>query len=159
MRDNTYTATIFWRNDSSDDFARGRYSRGHLWRFDGGTEVPATASPHVVPSRFTVDAAVDPEEALVAALSSCHMLTFLDVARRAGFVVTSYDDTPIGVMEKNDAGKYWVSAVTLSPRIAFSGKTPEPAELEQLHHLAHDDCFIANSIRTRVTITSPAVAP
>ena len=158
MRDNTYAATISWRNDS-DDFARGRYSRGHVWRFDGGTEVPATASPHVVPSRFTVEAAVDPEEALVAALASCHMLTFLDVARRAGFLVDSYDDSPVGIMEKNEAGKYWVSEVTLSPMIAFSGKAPEPADLERLHHAAHDDCFIANSIRTRVTIASPAVAP
>ncbi len=153
MRGNTYTATISWRNDS-DDFARGRYSRGHVWRFDGGTEVPATASPHVVPERFTVAAAVDPEEALVASLSSCHMLTFLDVARRAGFVVASYDDDAVGTMEKNAAGKLWVSQVTLSPRIAFAGTAPEPDELERLHHTAHDECFIANSLLTRVTVAA-----
>ena len=151
MRGNTYTATVSWRNDS-DDFARGRYSRGHLWRFDGGTEVPATASPHVVPSRFTVEAAVDPEEALIASLSSCHMLTFLDLARRGGFVVASYDDDAAGTMEKNEAGKFWVSEVTLSPRIAFSGKAPDADELRRLHDAAHAECFIANSLLTRVTI-------
>jgi organic hydroperoxide reductase OsmC/OhrA len=151
MRGNTYTATISWRNDS-DDFARGRYTRGHVWRFDGGTEVPATASPHVVPARFTVEAAVDPEEALIASLASCHMLTFLDIARRGGFVVDSYEDDAVGVMEKNDAGKFWVSEVTLSPRIAFSGKAPEPAELARLHDAAHADCFVANSLLTRVVI-------
>jgi organic hydroperoxide reductase OsmC/OhrA len=155
MRGNTYTATISWRNDS-DDFARGRYTRGHLWRFDGGTEVPATASPHVVPARFTVEAAVDPEEALIAALSSCHMLTFLDIARRGGFVVASYEDDAVGMMEKNEAGKLWVSEVTLSPRIAFTGKAPEAAELVHLHEVAHDDCFIANSLLTRVVITPAA---
>ncbi len=154
MRGNTYTATIAWRSDT-DDFARGRYTRGHVWRFDGGTEVPATASPHVVPERFTVAAAVDPEEALVASLSSCHMLTFLDIARRAGFVVDSYDDDAVGVMEKNEAGKLWVSEVTLSPRIAFRGKTPEPDELERLHETAHAECFIANSLLTKVTVAPP----
>jgi organic hydroperoxide reductase OsmC/OhrA len=155
MRGNTYTATISWRNDS-DDFARGRYTRGHLWRFDGGTEVPATASPHVVPARFTVEAAVDPEEALVASLSSCHMLTFLDIARRGGFVVASYEDDAVGVMEKNEAGKLWVSEVTLSPRIVFTGKAPEPAELAHLHEVAHEECFIANSVLTRVVIAPAA---
>ncbi len=154
MRGNTYTATITWKSDT-DDFARGRYTRGHLWRFDGGTEVPATASPHVVPARFTVDAAVDPEEALIASLSSCHMLTFLDIARRGGFVVASYEDAAVGIMEKNEAGKYWVSEVTLSPRIAFSGKTPEADELERLHDAAHADCFIANSLLTKVTVAPP----
>jgi organic hydroperoxide reductase OsmC/OhrA len=155
MRGNTYTATVSWRNDS-DDFARGRYTRGHVWRFDGGTQVPATASPHVAPARFTVEAAVDPEEALIASLSSCHMLTFLDIARRGGFVVDSYDDDAVGVMEKNDAGKFWVSEVTLSPRIAFSGKAPEPAELARLHDAAHADCFVANSLLTRVVIAPAA---
>ena len=154
MRGNTYTATVSWQRDS-DDFARGRYTRGHRWRFDGGTVVPATASPHVVPSRFTVEAAVDPEEALVAALSSCHMLTFLDLARRAGFVVDSYDDDAVGVMEKNEAGKPWIAQVTLAPRIAFSGNAPEADELKRLHDAAHADCFIANSLRTDVIITPP----
>ncbi len=150
-----YKATVLWRRDAGD-FAKGRYSRGHLWRFDGGTEVPATASPSVVPRPFTVDAAVDPEEAFVASLSSCHMLTFLDIARRRGFVIDSYEDDAVGIMEKNEAGKLWVSAVTLTPRIAFSGAPPDAAELERIHDVAHAECFIANSVLTRVTIAQPA---
>ena len=155
MRGNTYTATVSWKSDS-EDFARGRYTRGHVWRFDGGTEVPATASPHIVPARFTVDAAVDPEEALVASLSSCHMLTFLDMARRGGFSVDSYADDAVGVMEKTEAGKYWMAQVTLAPRIVFSGKAPEPDELKRLHEAAHDNCVIGNSLLTKVIIAPPA---
>ena len=149
-----YKATALWRRDSGD-FAKGRYSRSHLWRFDGGTEVPATASPSVVPRPFTVDAAVDPEEAFVASLCSCHMLTFLDIARRRGFVIDSYEDDAVGTMEKNDAGKLWVSAVTLAPRVVFSGEPPDAAELERIHDVAHAECFIANSVLTRVTIAQP----
>lgn len=155
MADHRYTATITWERDRDADFARGRYSRGHLWRFDGGVEVPGAASPHVVPKALTRLDAVDPEEAFIASLSSCHMLTFLDLARRAGFVVDAYEDEAEGFMEKNDAGKYWVSKVTLRPRIAWSGEPPSPAELDRLHHTAHDDCFIANSVRTDVTVASP----
>jgi organic hydroperoxide reductase OsmC/OhrA len=155
MAGHSYTATISWRRDDGD-FAKGRYSRGHVWRFDGGVEVPATASPQVVPRPFTVDAAVDPEEALVASLSSCHMLTFIDMARRGGFVVDAYDDAAEGVMEKNEAGRMWVSDVTLAPRIVFSGPAPAPDELARLHEAAHDACFISNSVRTRVTVAPPA---
>jgi organic hydroperoxide reductase OsmC/OhrA len=152
-----YRATVAWRREAPEaDFAKGRYSRGHSWRFDGGVEVRAAASPHVVPKAFTPADAVDPEEAFVASLSSCHLLTFLDLARRAGFVIDSYDDDAEGFMEKNAAGRLWIARVVLRPRIAFSGKEPSPAELERLHHDAHDTCYIANSVTTDVRVEPPA---
>ena len=152
MAEHLYKATVSWRRGDGE-FAKGRYSRGHTWRFDGGIEVPASASPQVVPKPYVVEAAVDPEEAFIASLSSCHMLTFLDLARRGGFVVESYEDEAEGVMAKNAAGKYWISRVTLRPRIAWGGeKQPTQDDLARLHHVAHEDCFIANSVKTDVTI-------
>jgi organic hydroperoxide reductase OsmC/OhrA len=151
-----YRATVTWRRDAAEaDFAKGRYSRGHAWRFDGGVEVKAAASPHVVPRAFTPADAVDPEEAFVASLSSCHMLTFLDLARRAGFVIDSYEDHAEGLMEKNAAGRLWMARVTLRPRIVFSGQLPSPDELAHLHHDSHDMCFIANSVTTDVRVEPP----
>lgn len=147
-----YRATVIWRRPADADFPKGRYSRGHLWRFDGGVEVKASASPQVVPKAFAPADAVDPEEAFVASLSSCHMLTFLDLARRAGFVIDSYEDAAEGLMEKNAAGRYWISRVTLRPRIVFAGNEPSAADLERLHHGAHDQCFIANSVTTDVRV-------
>jgi organic hydroperoxide reductase OsmC/OhrA len=152
MAEHLYTATVTWRRGEGD-FPKGRYSRGHTWRFDGGIEVPASASPQVVPKPYVVEAAVDPEEAFIASLSSCHMLTFIDLARRAGFVVDAYADEAEGVMEKNAEGRYWVSRVTLRPRISYSGeKVPERADLDKLHHGAHEQCFIANSVKTDVRV-------
>jgi organic hydroperoxide reductase OsmC/OhrA len=152
MAEHLYKATVSWRRGDGE-FAKGRYSRGHTWRFDGGIEVPASASPQVVPKPYVNEAAVDPEEAFIASLSSCHMLTFLDLARRAGFVIESYEDEAEGVMEKNAAGKYWVSRVTLRPRIAYGGdKQPSHDDLARLHHAAHEECFIANSVKTDVTV-------
>lgn len=156
MAGHLYSATVTWRRDPDADFAKGRYSRGHLWRFDGGIEVKAAASPHVVPKALTPEDAVDPEEAFVASLSSCHMLTFLDLARRAGFVVDAYEDAAEGEMEKNAAGRLWVSRVTLRPRISYAGNAPSAAELDRLHHDAHDLCFIANSVTSDVRIEPPA---
>jgi len=148
-----YKATVAWTRGEDDDFAKGRYSRGHEWRFDGGVAVPATASPYVVPKPYVVEAAVDPEEAFIASLSSCHMLTFLDLARRAGFVIETYEDEAEGEMAKNEAGKYWVSRVVLRPKITWSeAGAPERAQLADLHHRAHEECFIANSVRTDVTV-------
>lgn len=147
-----YTATIEWHRDDGD-FAKGRYSRAHIWKFDGGIELPASASPGVVPKQFVDENAVDPEEAFIASLSSCHMLTFVDIARHAGFVVDSYVDTAEGVMERIEAGRWWVSKVTLRPRIVFSGeRTPTQPELDEIHHKAHAACFIANSVKTQVDI-------
>ena len=147
-----YKATIKWARNSPD-FLRGKYSREHTWTFDGGVTVPATSSQHVVPVPYSNPANVDPEEAFVASLSSCHMLTFLFLAQKQGFQIDSYEDEAVGVVTKNETGKMWVSAVTLNPKIAFSGeKLPSAEDQERLHHGAHDNCFIANSVKTDVTV-------
>jgi len=135
------------------DFLKGKYSREHTWTFDGGAVVAASPSPSVVPPPWSNPANVDPEEAFVASISSCHMLTFLHLASRQGFQVDSYHDEAVGRMTKNEKGVPWVSSVTLDPRIVYSGeKKPTPADEERLHHLAHEQCFIANSIKTQVTV-------
>jgi organic hydroperoxide reductase OsmC/OhrA len=147
-----YKATIRWQRGEGD-FAKGRFSRAHSWSFDGGIEVPASASPSVVPLPMSVAEAIDPEEAFVAALASCHMLTFVDLARRAGFVVDSYVDEAEGVMDRIDTGRFWISKVTLRPKIVFSGgKVPDEIDLSRLHHDAHEFCFIANSVKTEVIV-------
>jgi organic hydroperoxide reductase OsmC/OhrA len=148
-----YTATIRWTRNPETDFTRGQYSRAHSWEFDGGVTVPASPSPHVVPQPWSDTSAVDPEEAFVASLASCHMLFFVDLARRAGFVVDSYVDQSEGLLEKRDDGKMWMSQVTMRPRVQFSGdKRPTDAEIADLHHRAHDQCFIANSVTTKVIV-------
>jgi organic hydroperoxide reductase OsmC/OhrA len=147
-----YKATIKWARNSPD-FLKGKYSREHTWTFDGGVTVPATSSQHVVPVPYSNPANVDPEEAFVASLSSCHMLTFLFLAQKQGFQIDSYEDEAVGVVTKNETGKMWVSAVTLNPKIAFGGeKLPSAEDQERLHHGAHDNCFIANSVKTDVTV-------
>lgn len=147
-----HKATITWKCNSPD-FLLGKYSREHIWTFDGGFSVPASASPSVVPVPYSNPAHVDPEEAFVAAVSSCHMLTFLDLAYQRGFRVDNYRDEAVGVMTKNQKGVPWVSSITLHPQIAYSGeKLPAPEDEERLHHLAHEQCFIANSIKTAVTV-------
>ncbi|MBA2770482.1 MAG: OsmC family protein, partial [Sphingomonas sp.] len=128
------------------------YSRAHEWVFDGGAVVPASASPHIVPKPWSDEAGVDPEEAYIASLSSCHMLFFLDFTRRAGFVLDSYVDEAEGVMAKRDDGKMWMSRVTLRPRVSWGGDTPDEAALAELHHKAHEACFIANSVTTEVVV-------
>jgi organic hydroperoxide reductase OsmC/OhrA len=148
----TYTATIRWSRNPETDFARGQYSRAHSWSFDGGITLAASASPHIVPAPWSNKDAVDPEEAFVASLASCHMLFFVDLARRAGFVVDSYVDVAEGVLEKRDDGKMWMSEVRLRPVISWGGDTPDEAAIADLHHRAHDACFIANSVTTKVTV-------
>lgn len=145
-------ATVSWqRNDQN--FADGKYSRGHIWRFDGGAEISASPSPHVVPVPMSVTEYVDPEEAFVASLSSCHMLFFLHLASKAKFVVDEYVDEAVGIIGKNEEGKMAMTKVTLRPRILFSGETkPSREQLEKLNHQAHELCFIANSVKTKVTI-------
>ena len=148
-----YTATIRWSRIGDGDFAKGQYSRAHQWVFDGGLIVPASPSPHIVPAPWNDPAGVDPEEAFVASLSSCHMLFFVDFARRAGIVVDSYVDEAEGVLDKRAAGKMAMTRVTLHPRVEFSGANPPTAaEIADLHHRAHDACFIANSVTTEVTV-------
>jgi organic hydroperoxide reductase OsmC/OhrA len=145
-----YTSVVVWSRDGAV-FIDNRYSRGHRWLFDGGVEVPASSSPHVVPLPLSVAAAVDPEEAFVASLSSCHMLWFLSIAAQRGLVVESYRDEAVGIMGKDAAGKMAMTRVTLHPEVRFSGD-PRPAEDEvaALHHEAHEKCFIANSVKTDV---------
>ena len=147
-----HKAFISWCQ-TGPDFLAGKYSREHTGRFDGGVTVLASASPSVVPLPWSIAANVDPEEAFVAAISSCHMLTFLHVARLQGFQVSSYHDQAVGIMTKNDRGVPWASLVRLNPKIIYSGeKRPTPADEEHLHHLAHEQCFIANSIKTEVIV-------
>jgi len=149
-----HKATIHWQNQGPD-FPKGRYSREHTWTFDGGLTVAASSSPSVVPLPWSNAANIDPEEAYVASLSSCHMLTFLWFAGKAGFLVESYRDTAVGVMAKNERGSFWVCKVTLHPEIVWGGdKAPTAAELDQLHHRSHEECFIANSVKTEVTVNA-----
>ena len=146
-----HKATIHWHNNGPD-FLKGRYSREHTWTFDGGLTVAASSSPSVVPVPWSNAANVDPEEAFVAALSSCHMLTFLWLAQKEGFQVESYRDEAVGTIAKNERGGLWVDKVTLRPQIAWVGeKVPTAADLDRLHHRSHEDCFIANSVKTEVT--------
>ena len=149
-----HRATIDWANPN-EEFTRGRYSREHTWAFDGGVVVQASPSPAVVPAPWSNEAAVDPEEAYVASVSSCHMLTFLHVSSRKGFAIERYTDEAVGVLSKNDDGAYWLSSITLRPRVTYAGEVSPTAEEEQrLHHLAHEQCFIANSIQTEVIVES-----
>jgi organic hydroperoxide reductase OsmC/OhrA len=145
-----HAATIRWQRNGAV-FTDNRYSRGHVWQFDGGVEVPASASPHVVRAPYSVEAAVDPEEAFVAALSSCHMLVFLSLAAKRGFTVETYRDEATGALTQNELGKQGITTVTLHPAATFAGdKQPTAAELNALHHEAHEQCFIANSVKTEV---------
>jgi organic hydroperoxide reductase OsmC/OhrA len=146
----TYTATIRWER-GDQPFTDSQYSRGHKWLFDGGIEVPGSSSPHSVPAPCSQLNAVDPEEAFVASLSSCHMLWFLSIAAKRGFCVDSYVDDAEGVMARNDMGKFAMTQVTLHPRVVFVG-TPLPttSDIESMHHKAHAECFIANSVKTDV---------
>ncbi|HEX7842658.1 MAG TPA: OsmC family protein [Kofleriaceae bacterium] len=149
-----HRATIEWAGGATaGDFLKLRFTREHRWTFDGGVSVAASASPSVVPAPWSSPAGVDPEEAYVASISSCHMLTFLFVAARAGFAVASYRDEAVGVMTKTPAGVTWVSRVTLTPKITYAGdKQPTAEELAKLHHAAHDGCFIANSVKTEIVV-------
>lgn len=147
-----HRATVRWEQ-SGGPFAKRQYSRAHAWSFDGGVTIPAAASPHAVPAQFTDPSAVDPEEAYVAAIASCHLLSFLPLAALAGFEVLRYEDEAVGRMTKNERGKYWVSEVDLHPRITWAtGKAPDAAREAALHHQAHDDCYIATSVRTEIRV-------
>ncbi len=150
----TYTAKIIWKSDSPDTFTKNRYTRGHTWSFDGGVTVSASSSPHAVRVPFSIEEAVDPEEALVAATASCHMLTFLWVAAKKGFVIDAYEDNAVGEMTSTEDGKQWISKITLDPKIQWSAETrPTTQEIAELHHAAHDGCYIANSIKSEVVVT------
>lgn len=150
-----FTAEIRWSR-GADAFTGSQYSRAHRWLFDGGVEVAASASPHSVPQFARVDA-VDPEEALIAALASCHMLFFLAIASKRGFIVEEYVDRPVGVLARNDKGRFWMETITLRPEVVFAGAVPAEADLAAIHHQSHDLCYIANSVRSDVRV-EPAAA-
>lgn len=146
------TATIKWQRDDHD-FVDDNYSRSHIWEFDGGVSVPASASPHIVPPPKSVAGNVDPEEAFVASLSSCHMLFFLAIAAKDGYVIDKYTDCVVGQLARNERGQFAMTKVTLRPRVAFSGdKRPTAEQRRKLHSQAHEQCFIANSVTTEVSI-------
>jgi organic hydroperoxide reductase OsmC/OhrA len=146
----TYTVALNW-NRNNARFTDNRYSRAHAWHFDGGVTVPASSSPHLVPLPYSDATAVDPEEAFVAALSSCHMLSFLSIAAKNHFVVDEYRDEAIGFMGRNESGKEAMTLVMLKPHVLFSGgKTPTDVDVQMLHHEAHEVCYLANSVRTKV---------
>jgi len=147
----TYIADINWYLKPGEDFLLGRYSRAHTISFDGGMTIPASASPHVV-GKWADAAAVDPEEMFVAALSNCHMMSFLHVAREAGFSAVAYEDRAEGVMEEIAPGRQAVTKVVLHPRIEWEGVAPDAAKLAAMHDEAHEVCFIANSVKTQVSV-------
>ena len=148
-----YYATISWTRGQDEPYIDNKYSRGHSWTFDGGTTVQASSSHHVVPFPYSVEANVDPEEAFVAALSSCHMLFFLLIAAKKRYVIDRYTDDAVGVMEKGSDGKISMTKVTLRPDVKFSGDNrPTLEQLEKIHHQSHEQCFIANSVKTEIVI-------
>ena len=149
----SHSAHVRWEDDG--EFPSGRYSRGHEIRFDGGALVRGSSSPHVVPLPFSDPAGVDPEEALIASASACHMLWFLNLAQEAGLHVTAYEDQAEGVMGRIDRGRIGMTRITLRPRIAFAGTQPDSEQVERLHHEAHERCFIANSLRTEIVVVTP----
>ncbi len=146
-----YVAQVSWSRGSEELFIDSKYSRGHEWKFDGGISVPASASPHVVPLPYSVEKNVDPEEAFVASLSSCHMLGFLAIAAKRRYIIDEYIDHAVGVMEEDQDGSISITKVTLKPKIVFTGeRQPSKEMLEKMHHQSHQHCFIANSVKTEV---------
>ncbi|HTE39616.1 MAG TPA: OsmC family protein [Steroidobacteraceae bacterium] len=152
-----YTAEISWAR-GAQNFLDNKYSRRHTLAFDGGVKLPGSSSPHVVPTPMSDPTAVDPEELFVASLSNCHMLWFLSIAQKRGFCVDSYVDRAEGVMAKNSSGKVAMTKVTLRPAVQFCGvKLPTREQIDAMHHEAHDECYLANSVKTEV-VCEPQIA-
>jgi len=148
-----YNVTVSWKKNLGEVFIDNRYSRSHTWIFDGGIELAASSSPHVVPLPMSNESAIDPEEAFIASLSSCHMLWFLSIAAENKYIVESYVDHAEGILGKNRDGKLAMTKVTLKPKVIFNSKTTLSREqVDGLHHLAHEKCFIANSVKTEITV-------
>ena len=148
-----YNVIVSWKKNLDEVFIDSQYSRAHTWIFDGGIELAASSSPHVVPLPMSNEFAVDPEEAFVASLSSCHMLWFLSIAAEKNYVVESYEDHAEGFLGKNTDGKLAMTKVTLKPKVIFNSKTvPLREEVDKLHHMAHEKCFIANSVKTEIVV-------
>jgi organic hydroperoxide reductase OsmC/OhrA len=148
-----YNVTIYWGKKSDEIFVDNKYSRFHTWTFDGGIEVAASSSPHIVPLPMSIESAVDPEEAFVGSVSSCHLLTFLSMAAEKNYIVESYVDHAEGILGKNNEKKLAMTKITLNPKVIFAGTTiPSREQIDELHHLAHAECFISNSVKTEITI-------
>ncbi|PKF79579.1 peroxiredoxin [Vibrio sp. vnigr-6D03] len=151
----THHATIRWQKSENQTFTDSQFSRAHSWEFDGGLCLQASSSPLVIPSPLSDETAVDPEEAYVATLSSCHMMAFLAIAAKRKYVVEHYEDKAFGILSEGEDGKQWVSNVSLNPNVVFSGsKIPTPEQLQKLHVMAHKNCFIANSVKSKIEIHS-----
>ncbi|MEK1889202.1 MAG: OsmC family protein [Phyllobacterium sp.] len=148
----TFGATVLWTKQENEPFTDNKYSRAHVWQFDGGAEVPASSSPHIVRIPFSAPENVDPEEAFVASLASCHMLFFLSIAARKGIVVGQYRDAAEGELAKNETGRLYVRRVRLRPHISYAGEAPDRETEAGIHHEAHEQCFIANSVLTHVAV-------
>lgn len=147
-----YIVEVKWACDEPAVFAKNKYSRAHSWVFDGGAVVEASSSPHIVPLPYSVESHVDPEEAFIASLSSCHMLFFLSLARAKSLVVKAYTDTAEGCMTTNEEGRTAITEVILKPTVVFDGSEPSQEMIDAIHHEAHDLCFIANSVRSEIKI-------
>lgn len=148
-------ATVIWERNTEEKFIDNTYSREHRWQFDGGATICASASPLIVPLPYSVEENVDPEEAFIASISSCHMLFFLSLAAKNQLVVNAYHDEAVGLMEKDEKGNVFISRVTLRPKITFDTPTPiESERLDKLHHESHALCFIANSVKTKIEVES-----
>ncbi|HUE82545.1 MAG TPA: OsmC family protein [Pyrinomonadaceae bacterium] len=149
----SYNVRVFWQKQPEEVFVDNKYARTHIWSFDGGIELQASSSPHVVPLPMSSESAVDPEEAFIASLSSCHMLWFLSIAAGKNYVVESYEDNAEGVLAKDEEGKLAMTRVVLKPKVIFGAQhTPSRDEADELHRLAHEKCFIANSVKTKISI-------
>ncbi|HVO72717.1 MAG TPA: OsmC family protein [Ignavibacteriaceae bacterium] len=149
----SYNVKVFWKKKTGEKFTDLKYSRAHRWIFDGGIELKASSSPHVVQVPMSDESAVDPEEAYVASVSSCHMLWFLSIAAAKRFIIESYEDDAEGIMAKDENGKLAMTEITLKPKIIFGGtKIPAEGEIAEMHHLAHEKCFIANSVKTKINV-------
>lgn len=147
----TYFAQVNWVKQANENYLDNKYSRGHTWSFDGGATVPASSSPHVVPLPYSVEANVDPEEAFIASISSCHMLFFLSIAAKNKLIIESYEDKAEGIMSKDSQGNISITKVTLKPRVIFAAQAQPAYELlEKMHHQAHQQCFIANSVKAEI---------
>jgi len=145
-----YFSTVVWER-KGQEFTDNKYSRAHLWKFDGGVTLAASSSPHVVPLPYSVPENIDPEEAFVASLSSCHMLFFLSIAAKKKFIVEQYVDNAIGLMGKDLDGRMAMLKVTLRPRAVFiGGRRPSYEQLEKMHHQSHELCFLANSVKAEI---------
>jgi len=148
-----YSADILWQRGAGEAFVDSRYSRAHEWRFDGGVVVPASSAVASVPLPYSKSENVDPEEALIAAASSCHMLSFLYVAARSRFIVDAYEDHALGTMTADERGRKSITRIVLNPRVLFSGpRSPDAAGVERMHHEAHEQCYIANSLRSDIAV-------